>query len=371
MKTNDTQNVVEDTYHVIIDSIGSANPSASKMLSDVLGTPVELVVQALYNTPTVLFSNIDAKLANQCNELLTTLGMVARIQPSTDPLPEKQAPVDVGIYIHDIEHVPIVAKKLSEFLACDLQEAFNLLTSDPCVVLGNVSESTAQALCDRLDTEVIISSPKKDLYTLFVGDGNENKMLLHKFQSHLNYLKLDVDLNETNQITNLDYKTAQDIWKKFQSTGLLKMTNQSFQRFEINLVKVDETNEKFRSVLMDETGMPAEIIDNVISNLPIQLESSANGKTVADKIKLYGSAGLTCMAHIIKPNNYKLIIEQMGDLNQSKTVLAQYLSEDELPESISSVWEFPKPLGDLLYRCIAAELEEVGCTVDYDYYTKQ
>ncbi|NOQ74636.1 MAG: hypothetical protein GQ574_21670 [Crocinitomix sp.] len=369
MNTNDTQNIDGNTYHVIIDSIGSANPSASKMLSDVLGTPVELIVQALYNTPTVLFTNIDGALAEQCNELLNTLGMVSRIQPSTDPLPEKQDPVDVGVYIHDIEYVPVVAKKLSEFLGCGLQEAFNLLTSDPCVVLGNVSESTAQALCDRLDTEVIISAPKKDLYTVFFGDNNDNKMLLHKLQSHLKYLKLDVDADANNRISNLDYKTAQDLWKKFQSTGLLKMINQSFQRFEINLVKVDESNENFRSVLMEETGMPAEIIDNVIANLPIQLEASANGKTVADKLKLYSAAGLNCTAHVIKPNNYKLIIAEMGDLQESKTVLAQYLSAEELPNK-ESPWEFPKPLGDLLYRCIADELEEAGCTVDYDYYIK-
>jgi hypothetical protein len=362
-------NTGENTFHVVIDSIGSANPSASKMLSDVLGTPVELVVQALYNTPTVLFSNIDANLANQCNELLTTLGMVSRIQPSTEPVPERQEPVDVGVYIQDIENVPIVAKKLSEFLGCSLQEAFNLLTNDPCVVLGNVSESTALALCERLETEVIISSPKKDLYTLFVSSENENKMLLHKLQSHLKYLKLNVDLDKTNCITNLDYKTGQNIWKKFQATGLLKMTNQSFQRFEINLVSVDESNKNYRTVLTEEIGMPAEIIDNVINSLPIQLEASANGKTVADKLELLGAAGLHCTAHIIKPNNYKLIIEEMGDLPGVQAVLTQYISNEEIPTT-EEHWEFPKPLGDLLYRCIADELEEVGCTVDYDYYDK-
>lgn len=369
MNTHDTPNIAGKTYHVIIDSIGSANPSASKMLSDVLGTPVELVVQALYNTPTVLFSDIDAKLADQCNDLLTTLGMVSRIQPSTEPVPERQDTVDVGVYIQDIQKVPSVAQKLSVFLGCSLQEAFNLLTNDPSVVLGNVSESTAQAMCERLDTEIIISAPKKDLYTLFISSDNENKMLVHKLQSHLNYLKLNVDLNATKSIINLDYKTAQDIWKKFQSTGLLKMINQSFQRFEINLVNVDQSNENFRAVLMEEIGMPGEIIDSVIADLPIQLEASANGKTVAEKLALFGAAGLHCTAHIIKPNNYKLIIKELGKLSLAQAVLAEYLSPEELPNKQGS-WEFPKPLGDLLYRCIADELEEVGCTVDYDYYIK-
>ena len=367
----ETQSVTmgKEKFHIIIDSIGSADPSASKMLSDVLGTPVELVVKALYNTPTVLFSDIDEALAKQCHELLEKLGMISHIQSVSEPLPEKGESVDVGIYVHDIRDLSKITNELAHFLGCTVQEALNMLLTDPCVVLGGVSISTAEALCQRLDTEVIISNPEKDKYTLFVDFDGENTMLGHKLKSYLKHLKISSEYEETGRIENLDYRTAQDIWKKFQSTGMLKMTNQSFQRFEVDLVGVDRENDTYKAVLMEEVGIPEKIMDQVLDNLPIQLYASANGKTVSDQLKRYAAAGMECVARPVKPNNYKLIIEEISDLAATKKILAQFLGEENLPTKTGK-WECPRPLGDLIFRCISAELEMVGCEVDYDYFIK-
>ena len=112
--------------------------------------------------------------------------------------------------------------------------------------------------------------------------------------------------------------------------------------------------------------MPDEVIDEVLQNLPIQLEASVNHKFLQGKVDAYQAAGLTCTTVRIKQNGYRLIIEENNDLEASKHILAQFVKDDDLPKG-EGRWESPVPVGDLVFRCVTAQLEEIGCTVDYEF----
>lgn len=360
---SDTVNVATQ-YNVIIDSIGTANPAVSSILADVLGTPIEIVAKSLYNAPSVLFTDIEEELAEKTVELLGKLGIDSHHQTNDLPLPDAGEQIDIGIYVHDLDKLPEVAHSLSEFLGCGDSEALNLLMNDPAIVLGGVSHATGIALSERIDAEVIISEPKNDFYTLVFDSTNE--MIKSQLESYLKYNNIAFDFSESTQISDLDYHTATKIWSGFQSTGMLKMINQSFQRFEIILESVDTSNPNYRSKLTDETGMPDEVIDQVIDSLPVQLESSVNRKFIADKLNDYAAAGLTCTAIQIKQNAYKLIIEENADLEKSKSILSQFLPSEKLPSG-NGRWESPIAVGDLIFRVISTQLEDIGCMVDYEY----
>lgn len=355
---------VETQYNVIIDSIGSANPSVSSILSDVLGTPTEIVAKSLYNAPYPLFKNIEEDLAQQTVALLTKLGILSHYEDNDTPLPVEEDPVDIGVYVNDISKLHQITGELSDFLGCSKSETLNLLMNDPAIILGGVSRATGEALMNRIDTEVIISQPKLDLYTLLFK--SENKMIQSQLEAYLKYVQIPYDFSEKLEIRDLDYETANNIWSKFHSTGMVKMINQSFQRYEIILDSVDTNNPEYQNKLIAETGMPVEVVNEVIQNLPIQLEASVNHKNLQNKLNAYSNAGLNCTSIMVKQNGYKLIIEENKNLDATKHILSQFLTEEDLPQN-KGRWESPVPVGELIFRCITAQLEEIGCTVDYEF----
>lgn len=355
---------VETQYNVIIDSIGTANPSVSSILADALGTPVEIVIKALYNAPSILFKEIEEDLANQTVELLGKLGVKSHSQESDLPLPPPEDPVDIGVYVHDISKLNKIVSDLSEFMGGKKSETLNLLMNDPAIVLGGVSRATGLALIERLDAEVIISEPKSDLYTLTFK--SDNKLIQSQLESYLKYAEIPYDFSQLCEIRDLSYETANEIWSKFHSTGMVKMKNQSFQRYEIILEAVDTSNPNYRTKLINEVGMPNEVIDEVIQNLPIQIEASVNHTFLQDKLADYATAGLNCSSLRIKENGYRLIIEENENLEESKHILSQFVPEESLPKN-DGRWESPIAVGDLIFRCVAAQLEEIGCTIDYEF----
>ena len=356
---------VATLYNVIIDSIGNSNPSSAKILSDTLGIPAEIIVKGLYNTPTVLFTNVTEEFSDQVVILLETLGMEGRKQDTELPLPVKGDTVDVAVYIEDISQLPEVVKELAIFLGCSEDEALKHLMKDPAVILGGVSEATALALANRVPAEITIVNPKETLYNLEVSEGDA--MLVHQLKRYLDVLEIEYDKDNLREVYNLSYEQSQNIWKKFQTTQMLQLVNQGFQRFEIILNTVDTSNPDYKTKLTEETGMPEDIIDEVIENLPVQLNASVSRKYTSTLLEEYESAGLFCEAKVLKPNDIKLIIEEHGDLKKSREILKQFVYEDDLPNEIGR-WEIPYPLGELLYRFIAAQLELADCEVDFDYF---
>lgn len=350
-------------YNVIIDSIGMANPAVSTVLADVLGLPIEVVARSIYNAPALLFSNVEYTLAEQSVELLTRLGITAHYQSIDQPVPIPSEPVEVGVYVSDIDKLGNVTTALADFLGSTNSEALGLLMNDPAIVLGSVSIATANALAERLDAEVIVSEPKLDLYTL-VFDA-DNRMIKNQLETYLNYVKIPYNFSEKNEINNLSFELANQIWLKFQTTGMLKIINQSFQRYEIILDQVDMENPNYRYKLTLEFGMPDEVIDEVLSNLPVQLNPSVNFKHLDEKLIDYSQSGLICSTLPIKHNGYRLIIEENPDVSATKTILSQFIDPESIPTK-KGRWQAPVAVSDLIFRCVAAQLEAIGCTVDYE-----
>jgi len=61
-----------------------------------------------------------------------------------------------------------------------------------------------------------------------------------------------------------------------------------------------------------------------------------------------------------------LIIEENQDLEATKQILSQFVQAEDLPKEVGR-WEAPIAVGDLIFRCVSAQLEEIGCTVDYEF----
>ena len=346
---------------VIISSIGNAKPSIVPVLSEVFGTSTDIATRMIYTAPTALLHHIDMDLAQKTHDLLTTLGLEVTVQDSTEPLPNVSEIYDLAVYIENPLLLPLVSNQLSEFLGCAEKEAFNLLLNEPSVVLGGVSMATAEALTKRIDAEVIASNPKTDYYTLKIK--SKDPSFLAQLQATLKNLGIPISLKKTKILENLDYKTSQEIWRRFNPPNQIQIINQSYQRYEIILEDLDTSQLHYRNALHDLVGMPLDIIDDVLDNLPIQLDESVNKTILYEKLALYNKAGFKCLIKPIPFGVSILSIEEIQDIENTHHIIKQFYTDAVLP-TIGEKWVSPKPHNHILTRYIACQLESIGCVVE-------
>lgn len=346
--------------NVIITSIGTANPSVGKILSDVLEIQQEYLVKLLYCTPAVLFQNVNEELALKTEALLTKLGLEVLITSEDEPLPPTPELLELALYIQNPRNLPVINKQLSEFLGCDEKESLNLLLNEPSIVLGGVSIATALALSKRIDAEVIASNPKTDLYTLKIN--TTDLKIKNQIDQLLHTLGLRLSPHPT-EVEGLNYDDSQKIWKRFQQTGAIQIINQSFQRFEIVLDAFDLNNSNQTNILTQIVGMPEEILSEIARNLPVILDESVNRKELSEKLTLYKTAGLTCSYNNVPLGKYTITIDQIPDLDKTTAIVKQFFSEG-INIKQNTRWTSPKPLQHILTRYMTEQLEEVGCVVE-------
>ena len=346
--------------NVIIQSIGTANPSAGNILSEVLNVDQRLVSKMLYCTPALLFRQVDDELAQKAEALLSHLGLEIKIQDAEEPLPPVPELFDIAIYIEDVRNLPVINKQLSEFLGCNEQESFRLLLNDPSIVLGGVSMATADALSKRIEAEVMVSNPQSDLYTLRIS--SNDSALIGQIQKIIPNLPIRAENNSTF-IENIDYKTGQEIWKRFQQTNQIQLINQNFQRFEITLNSFDIHHPEHKKVLTGYVGMPEEILAEIAGNLPIILDESVSKALLSDKMEIYTKAGLQCSFRPITVQKYSIIIDEISDQKKTTEILNHFFPEAAAPV-LGKKWVSPKPTQHLITRYIVQQLEDIGCSVE-------
>jgi hypothetical protein len=347
--------------NVIIQSIGTARPGTGKVLADVLGVSNEVVVKLLYCTPSVLFQHIDEELAANTSTLLSQLGLEVQVTNDDVPLPEPPALYDLAVFIPNPLQINTVNSQLAAFLGCTEQESLNLLLKDPALVLGGVSQATAEALSKCIDAEVIISDPKTDLYTIKVL--NRDAAFLKQITAAFANAGLTVDLKKQDCIEDIDYTTSQQLWQRLGNTKSIEIYNQSFQRYDIILESADTGNTAYREVLTNEVGMPGEIIDEVLQNLPILLNDSVNRKTLQELLELYTTAGLRCSFNKIPFGDKQLVVDNISQPGQAASILNQFYTGVTISKATVK-WVAPKPVSPLLSRLLTQQLQDIGCEVE-------
>jgi len=345
---------------VIIDSIGSANHSVGKTLSNILEIDQLLISKLLYCTPSVLFKEIDEEQSLKIEDFLTQLGLLVKVQNKEEPLPELPELFELAIYIDDVRNLPEVNKTLSDFLGCSEQDSLKLLLTDPGIVLGGVSVSTAKALQDRINAEIIISNPLTDLYTLIITA--EDESLIKEIIKILKSRSIQTEPNQS-VFDNIDYQTSQKIWSRFQHTGKIQIINQSFQRFEILLQEFDIENKEQKACLIHEVGMPHNILYVLSNNLPVILDESVDRKTLLEKMDIYLMAGLKCTYYPLLFQNYKIIIHEINNYEATNEVVKLFFPEEKNHE-VKEKWISPTTMNHLLTRYVAQILEDVGCSLE-------
>jgi hypothetical protein len=348
---------------VIIQSVGTANPGMARAMADAFGISHELFAKLLYNAPAVFLEKAEDAVAEKTADLLGRLGLEVTCQDSAEPLPERSESLDVAVYVTDPMQLTKVAGELAAFIGCKESEALQLLLNEPSVVLGGVSLATANVLQSRLSAEVVASNPRNDRYTIDVA--SSDPLILNQLIATLKHMNIAHD-GSAKTIADLPYAQAQEIWSKYHHVGQLKIYNQSYRRFNVQLNAFDLQDEKQTAFLTEQIGMPMEILHEVHANLPVLLDETVGVNAMLERLEAYTQAGLRCEAIPLPFGKYKLAVNNITDKKRVQEIVSQFYKGTVLSEAAQE-WTAPVALNSVLNRYLKKQLELIGCEVEHQY----
>lgn len=354
---------------VTILSIGNASPVVSKILSDAFKLPDEVMLQKLYNAPSVFLQKVDTHTAQKAYDILSQLGLEVAITDADTPhnLQSANNKIDIAIYIPDPASLPLVANQLADFLGIDAQDAIQHLVQEPAVILGGVSEATANALQRRIDAEVLVSDPKKEQFTIHFKNNPKGLKGLDTFEV--------AATQDGFKIKGVDYKTSQKIWQQYGQQDQLRITNQAFERYQVVLEGMQEVTDDIIEALHTHIGMPKDIIPSLPEHLPIELEASLAYKDATALLeKLTPKEDLVVNLYKIDTTPKKIQIHTADKAATIKTILAPFFNDAKLNIENHSIWESPVALPHLIARYIQTYLSDNDITfetINHPTTTKQ
>lgn len=345
---------------VVIQSIGEAKPSVAALLSDVLSVPSDVVLKMLYQSPSVLFRDVEDELAHNAQALLLRLGLQATVEDSVADLQEAQQLYDVALHLNEPLDLFRVQKALADFLGCTEQQALQLLLKNPAIVLGSVSQATALALSERLGAKVLFSNPRKASYTLLFRF--LTKDAVRQFQLVCDKLGIAFTPN-VKQLNGLPYEQAQELWRHFGAKEWVQLYNEQFLSYRILLESFDLGSSAHCQALTDLVGMPSALLPEVWQQLPLVIHDYLDDEACKGLIAQYQELGISCTAEHILEQESSLHLEEIEDTPALRRCLSVFFAEKDL-RFIDASWMSPHPLPLAYCRFLAAQLEALGQNVN-------
>ncbi|GAA6132402.1 hypothetical protein [Halopseudomonas sabulinigri] len=344
---------------VVVESVGSAQPGLAGLLARQLGLPASRVANALYRAPSVLLEDLPPAQAEGLASILQQAGLHIRLEASDTPRPQPGKTLDIALYVRNIAQLPECCQRLAHFLGCRPEAALNMLLTPPGVVLGDVSEATAQALQRHLadlEVELSCSTRAEARYQLLInrapGPGLDS--LLHDL--HQQGIRYDPDSCEVLQA--IDTRQALYLWRRHQSAGGIRLLDLTFMRYDLSLGALQADSDT--SQLPRLAGLPAELIDCVLANLPVVVEEGVAAQNLDSRLAAWRSAKLPVQAVPVTLRQCRLALTVGGNADIALPLLAQAGLVEHSQTRLPLPWRSPVIYGELMPRWLQQALEQLG-----------
>ena len=352
------------SQRVVVESIGSARPALAGLLASQLGLPANQVANALYKAPSVLLEALPQEQACGLANILQQAGLSVRVEPNNVPRPAAAATFDIALYVSDVTDLPACCERLARFLGCLPAAVLGLLSSPPGVIIGDVSAATCAALEQQLEglaAELVCSRRDQARYQLLIerDPGPSLDSLLHD----LRQLGLTPDPHTGQPQGTLDHTSAQQLWRRHQAGGGLRLLDTAFLRYDLSLEAVDAGSQTDR--LPELAGLPAELIDCVLQNLPVVVEEGVAHSALQDRLQRWQAAGMPVRPHVASLRRCRLRVPAGSQLAPALGLLQQsgLLPPDSPVPRLP--WQSPVLHGELLPRWLQQGLEQLDIPIEW------
>ncbi|GGC94891.1 hypothetical protein [Halopseudomonas salina] len=341
---------------LIVESIGSASPGLAGVLASQLGMPASQVASALYKAPAILLDKLPMPHAQGLAEILSQAGLGIRIEPSQSPVPTAADSLDIALYLREPACLATCCERLSRFLGCPAAAIQNMLLAPPSVILGDVSQATADALqqlLDGLPVELICSARKQARYALFIS--RQRGTALSSLLGDLQRMGINADATGTLDGAELDYQQGQYLWRRHQSAGGLRLVDKAFMRFDLNLEQI--SSDSCLEQLPALAGFPADLVPCVIENLPIVVEEGVPAHSLQHRLAAWSAAGMTVRPQLASLRCCRLIVESCPQPERCRELLQTGGLIEHAGQLATLPWISDMLFGELLPRWLQSGLD--------------
>ena len=362
MSVSSSTAVAPADRRIVVESIGSAQPALAGVLAEQLGVAPDRIANAFYRAPAILFDALPANQADGLANILKQAGLAVRVEASAAPRLEAEAVYDIAIYVEDVTALPACCERLNTFLGHDPATALKLLLAPTGVVLGNVSLATCEALVKQfqdLPVQVMSSERSQATYQLFIE--REAGPLLDRLQEDLKQMGLPTQAGQTPL---LDQQSAQQLWRRHQAGGGIRLFDCSFLRYDLSLTQTTASSRNEQLPLL--AGLPRELIDTVLANLPIVVEEGVCHAMLPQRLQAWQDADMPVQVSLASLRRCRVVIPSGNHLEPALPLLKQaglLAVESSLPQL---PWQSPVLLGELLPRWLQAGLEQLQITTTWE-----
>ncbi|WP_425221324.1 hypothetical protein [Pseudomonas sp.] len=352
------------SQRVVVESIGSARPALAGLLASQLGLPANQVANALYKAPSVLLEALPQEQACGLASILQQAGLAVRVEPNSVPRPAAAATFDIALYVTGVADLPACCERLARFLGCLPAAVLGLLSSPPGVIIGDVSAATCAALQQQLadlSVELVCSRRDEARYQLLIerAPGPQLDSLLHD----LRQLGIALDPANDQPQGTLNHTNAQQLWRRHQAGGGLRLLDTAFLRYDLSLEAVDANSQTER--LPELAGLPAALIDCVLENLPVVVEEGVAHPALPARLQAWQAAGMPVRPQVASLRRCRLRVPAGSRLGPALSLLQQsgllppYSALPRLP------WQSPVLHGELLPRWLQHSFEQLDIPVEW------
>ena len=356
----------DEQHRLVVTSIGAASPAMAAAVARGLGTPVPQVVTALYRSPAVLVDRAAPATARQMALLLSDLGFRAHAEPESRPQPAPPHLRDVALHLAEPRAAPAAARALAAFTAMTEAAALEMILTPPGLVLGAVSDATADALAARLPdgVELTRSRPEDASYHVFLLEGAA--VLRQRLMADLAPLGVPSDAAPGLVAADVPHAAARDLWRRHGAGGVLRVVNTDFLRYDLVLEAAPPgaaQDPAVRQALFSEAGMPGEVVPDVLAALPVTLSEGVAHRDLGQRMAALAGAGLSVRAELATFQLPGLRIEGADDRDALATTLralGSLAADAPLPRL---PFDLDGPLTEPRARFVAAQLADAGARV--------
>lgn len=354
-----------EDHRLVVESIGSASPGLAGVLASQLGMPAPQVARALYKAPAVLLDKLSITHARGLADILCQAGMEIRVEPSRNPPPVTARSLDIALYLHDPACLASCCEHLSRFLGCTPLAARNLLTAPPGVVLGDVTQATADALqrvLGDLPVEVICSARQQARYQLFIDrqQGHAMNSLLSDLQ------RMGIHSHDSSALAEaeFDHQQGQYLWRRHQSAGGLRLIDKAFLRYDLVLEQAGPDSRLDQLPAL--AGLPADLVPCVLENLPVVVEEGVSTEALPGRLSAWSAAGMTVKAQLASLRCCRLVIQSCPQpVLCRELLLAGGLLEPDT-QMPALPWRSALLFGELLPRWLQSGLDALEAEYQFE-----
>lgn len=283
---------------VTVTSIGTATPGKAASIAVGLGVPVQKVMAALYQAPTVLVDGLQPEIADRMAVLLREVGCEIRVEMDSAPPPAEKQLFDVALHVTDTARHADITAALGAFLGIETGTAARLIAQQPGVVLGQVGSATVAALRERLGegADLLASEPGSATYDVFLGaaDAASCTRLLEQLK-RLGHRPL---ADRGCILAGLDRTEGDAIWAACHRHPAVRVVNRDFLRFDVVLTGGAPTPEAL-ATLGSVAGIPGAILPRLFEALPITVIEALPNAALAEAMSALARARLEVRADLV------------------------------------------------------------------------